>query len=82
VEKYLTKKSNGNFMKEKNLISLAGMEKLIKQNEEIRVSEDAKYMLYRVLMEKSEKISKKAIMFAEHTGRKTIKSKDIRIAKD
>ena len=68
-------------MKQKNLIPLAAMEKLIKNSGAERVSENAKKMLYRILIEKSEEISKKSILFANHAGRQTIKAKDISAAK-
>lgn len=67
-------------MKNKVLIPIAAMEKLLKDAGADRVSENAKEMLYKVLIDKAEIISKKAIMLAHHTGRQTIKAKDIKLA--
>jgi DNA-binding protein len=60
-------------------ISLAGMEKIMRKAGADRVSEDAKDALREVLEEYGCKISSKALVFAEHAGRKTIKASDIKL---
>ncbi|MFT4297893.1 MAG: histone family protein [Candidatus Woesearchaeota archaeon] len=59
---------------------LASMEKIMIEAGAERVSEDAKKELKRILEDYSIEISEKAIKFAEHAGRKTIKSQDIKLA--
>jgi len=61
-------------------IPLASMEKLIRKSGAHRVSESAKEELRKILEDKAENISKKAIMFVKHAGRKTIKEEDIQLA--
>ena len=61
-------------------LSLAGMEKLLKRAGAFRVSDKAKEALRDVLEEIGEELSKKAISFAEHSKRKTIKVEDIKLA--
>lgn len=62
------------------LIPLAAMEKIMRQTGADRVSEDAKAALKSVVEEKAEEISKRAIKFALHAGRKTIQAEDIKLA--
>ena len=62
------------------LIPLAAMEQLLKSSGADRVSEEAKIALKKVLEEYAENISKEAIKFALHAGRKTIKESDIKLA--
>ena len=45
-----------------------------------RVSKDAMYLFGDILEEYSLEVSKKAIIIANHAGRKTIQGKDITIA--
>jgi len=59
---------------------LATMEKIIIEAGGERVSEDAKEELKRVIEEYSASIAEKAIKFAQHAGRKTIRSEDIKLA--
>ena len=61
------------------MIPLATMEKLLKEAGAARVSESAKYTLQTSLSEKAHIISKKAIQFAKHAGRKTVKKEDIEL---
>ena len=56
------------------------MEKLLKKSGALRISDKAKEAFREVLEEIGEDLGKKAIKFAEHSKRKTIKSEDIRLA--
>ena len=62
------------------LLPLAAMEKILKKSGAERVSDKAKVALKQVIEEKAEEISQKAIKFALHAGRKTVKAGDIRLA--
>ncbi|MEM3126970.1 MAG: histone family protein [Candidatus Woesearchaeota archaeon] len=62
------------------ILPMAAMERLMKKAGGDRVSEDAKEALKEVLEEYGEEISKKAMKFALHGGRKTIKARDIKLA--
>jgi len=59
---------------------LAAMEKIISEAGAERVSEDAKKELKRIIEEYSFDIAEKAVKFAQHAGRKTIKADDIKLA--
>ena len=65
--------------KSQRLMPLATMEKIINEAGGERVSEDAKIELKRVIEEYATKIAEKAIKFAHHAGRKTIKVDDIKL---
>lgn len=58
----------------------AAMEKLLRKAGATRVSEDAKEALREVLEDLAQEIGEKAIKFAQHSGRKTIKKSDIKLA--
>ena len=64
----------------KKIIPLAAMERIMKKAGAERVSEDAKEALRDVLEEIGAQISESAIKLAQHTGRKTVKSEDIKLA--
>ena len=64
----------------KHSLSLAGMEKLLRGAGALRVSDKAKEAFREVLEDIGEDLSKKAIKFAEHSKRKTIKAEDIKLA--
>ncbi|MEA2036078.1 MAG: histone [Nanoarchaeota archaeon] len=66
----------------KKLLPLAAMEKIIKKvgGQDIRVSDKAKVALKAVIEERAEEIAEKAWRFATHTGRKTVKEGDIKLA--
>ncbi len=66
--------------KSQRLMPLAAMEKIISEAGAERVSEDAKQELKRIIEEYSIAIAEKAIKFAQHAGRKTIKADDIKLA--
>ena len=61
-------------------IAVAPMHRLCKKAGAERVSEAATKELAKVLEEIGVKIAKEALDFAVHSGRRTIKSKDIEIA--
>ena len=57
------------------------MESLLKKRANAaRVSNDAKEALRDVLEDIAEKIGEKAVKIAQHTGRKTVKGSDIKLA--
>ncbi len=62
------------------LLPLAAMEKLLKIAGASRVSEDAKVALRDVIEEIAKDIAERASKFAQHSGRKTIKSSDVKLA--
>jgi histone H3/H4 len=62
------------------LIPLAAMEKIMRNAGAERVSDDAKAALKALIEEKAVEISERAVKFANHAGRKTIKSGDIKLA--
>jgi len=64
----------------KNILSLAAMEKLLKNAGSIRVSESAKEALQGYLEEKALEVGRKAATFSLHSGRRTVKAEDIKLA--
>ena len=64
----------------KKILPLAAMEKLLKNCGAPRVSEDAKAAMKEALEEYGEKIGQMAVKIAQHSGRKTVKASDIKIA--
>lgn len=65
----------------RHILPSAAMERILKNAGSKRVSADAKIALRDAVEEKIESICSKAIKFAEHSGRKTIKPEDIKLAK-
>lgn len=63
----------------KRVISLAAMEKLLKRIGADRVSDSGKESLREVLEDYAEEVGRKAWEIAKHSGRKTIRSTDIRL---
>jgi len=61
-------------------LSLAPMHRICKKAGAERVSESAAIELAKVLESIGLKIAREAIDFAMHSGRKTVKARDIRIA--
>lgn len=64
----------------RSILPLAAMEKLLKKAGAERVSDPAKVALKDILEEMAEEISEKAVKIAQHSGRKTIKAGDVKIA--
>ena len=64
----------------RSIIPLAAMEKLLKKAGAPRVSEDAKVALKDVLENIGMKIGNKAMTYSKHSGRKTVKATDIKLA--
>jgi len=62
------------------LIPLASMGKILKNSGAERVSDSAKEELKSLIEEKASEISKRAVKFALHAGRKTVKKQDIDLA--
>lgn len=67
-------------MAKRDILPLAAMEKLLKLAGASRVSDKAKVALKDTLEEMGGKIAQDAIRFANHSGRKTVKGTDIKLA--
>lgn len=67
-------------MSEEKILPLAAMEKLLKKCGAPRVSEDAKGAMKEVLEKYGEEVGQKAVRFAQHSGRKTVKGTDVKLA--
>jgi histone H3/H4 len=63
-------------------IPLLALENLMKEKGALRVSEDAKIELRRILENYLQDLSMKASKISAHSGRKTINSGDLLIAKE
>ena len=65
----------------KKILPLAAMENLLKTKANAsRVSNDAKEALRDILEDFGERIGEKAVRLSNHSGRKTIKAADIKLA--
>ncbi len=67
-------------MASKKILPLAAMEKVMKASGADRVSEEAKVALKEVLEDIGGEIAERAVTLAMHSGRKTVKSADIKLA--
>lgn len=63
-----------------SIIPKAPCAKILSNNGAQRVSKEAMNYFGDVLEDYAEKLAKKTVMIANHTGRKTIKAKDIKLA--
>ncbi len=61
-------------------LPLSAMEKIMKRVGATRVSDKSKVALKRVLEDIADSISRMAIDFARHAGRKTVKAEDVKLA--
>lgn len=65
--------------KRENILPFAPLGKFIQEATGKRVSQDAKETSAKILEDLTEQIVKKAVLLADHSGRKTIKAKDIEL---
>jgi histone H3/H4 len=63
-----------------HILPAAAMEKLLKKVGAPRVSQSAKEALREVLENYGEQIGDKAVKLAAHSGRKTVKAEDVKLA--
>ena len=59
-------------------LSLAAMEKILKNEGADRVSQDALVAMKDLMEEFGRKVARRSIKLAEHAGRKTVHKEDIR----
>ena len=64
----------------KKLLPLASMERVLKHCGAERVADNAKEALKEAVEDKAEEIAKRAIRYAMHAGRKTVKADDVKLA--
>lgn len=64
----------------KKLLPIAAMGKIMKDAGASRVSNPAKKALKEELEQISKDISEKAVKYASHAGRRTVKASDIKLA--
>jgi DNA-binding protein len=61
-------------------IPLTSMDVILKKGGAGRVGEDSKQALKQVVEMLAMQYTKKAVKFAEHAGRKTVKAEDVKLA--
>jgi len=70
----------GKKMPTQKILPLAAMEKVLKQSGADRVAEDAKSALKDALEDIADDIAERAVRLAAHSGRKTVKASDVKLA--
>ncbi|MGM5483553.1 MAG: histone [Nanobdellota archaeon] len=68
--------------KSKMIVPLLPVKRLMQENTNLRISNDATDELTRAIISKGIKISEKSLLIAKNCGRITIKGEDIRMSKD
>jgi len=64
----------------KRLIPLAAMEQIMRNSGAERVSDKAKEALKDIIEDIAAEIAEKSVRLAQHSGRKTVKASDIKLA--
>lgn len=67
-------------MPKRGILSQNAMDKVLRQAGALRVSESAKHALAEALEDYALNLSREAKKYAEHSGRKTVTEKDIKLA--
>lgn len=67
-------------MAKEPILSVLGMEKLLKRAGAHRVAEEAKEELRNVLEKAADVLCADAVTFCKHAGRRTVKAEDVELA--
>ncbi len=67
-------------MAKEEILSLLGMERLLKRAGAHRVAEEAKEELREHLEEYAATLCARAVTFSQHAGRRTVKAEDVKLA--